>query len=67
MIPMITGAVLLSDFSSIMVNILNQLNSRTIQQQNSENLYVGAPLLIIVVNVLVITLVSGKQQLSNVN
>lgn len=64
---MITGAVLLSDFSSIMVNILNQLNSRTIQQQNSENLYVGAPLLIIVVNVLVITLVSGKQQLSNVN
>ncbi|KAF1296566.1 hypothetical protein BAU15_14585 [Enterococcus sp. JM4C] len=70
--PMIAGAVLLSGFSSIMVNILSQVASRTVQEQNIENLlifilYVGAPLLIILVNVLVITLVSGKQQLATVN
>ncbi|OJG72183.1 hypothetical protein RV11_GL003154 [Enterococcus phoeniculicola] len=65
--PMVTASVLLSGFSTIMINFLNQLGSLNANQQNTENLlslllFLGAPLLLIVSNIVGISIIFGKQQ-----
>lgn len=70
-VPIMTASLLLSGFSSIISNIFNQSRSMGAQEQATENLlviilYLGAPLMIILTNVIAISMISSKQQIVHV-